>query len=335
MIVRNFLQWAMTASAAQRSEGAGALARAYLYSELDERTRRDAEIAMMSLLDDPSPLVRRALADNFASAADAPHSLISALANDQSDIAAPTSVAFAAALRGGIGRLRGDRRRLRPKRHRPARPRARQRRGGARRSRRARGGDFARGQSRRGTRRIFDAAHDRAFRRRRRNARSAALASLAPGDDPQPIGRGGGRSLTAFVVDCAWLSPERAERLSREARDKANVIIVAETAARDGRAGLRELAAHLRASGQLTPSLVLRASAVGAPRSVRGGARRTVGPARGSGRRPVARFSRRGLRGALRQAGLPTNSCRRSGRRWRRSAISPICMRIAARRGCR
>ena len=89
MIVRNFLQWAITASAAQRSEGAGALARAYLYSELDERTRRDAEIAMMSLLDDPSPLVRRALADNFASAADAPRSLISALANDQSDIAAP------------------------------------------------------------------------------------------------------------------------------------------------------------------------------------------------------------------------------------------------------
>ena len=37
------------------------------------------------------------------------------------------------------------------------------------------------------------------------------------------------------------------------------MIIVAETAARDGRAGLRELAAHLRDSGQLTPSLVLRA----------------------------------------------------------------------------
>ncbi len=34
---------------------------------------------------------------------------------------------------------------------------------------------------------------------------------------------------------------------------------MAETAARDGRAGLRELAAPLRVSGQLTPSLVLRA----------------------------------------------------------------------------
>ena len=66
-------------------------------------------------------------------------------------------------------------------------------------------------------------------------------------------------SLTAFVVDCAWLTPERAQRLSRESRDKANVIIVAQTVEQDGRAGLRELARHLRNSGQLTPSLVLRA----------------------------------------------------------------------------
>jgi len=71
MIVRNFLQWAQKATAAQRAEGAGALARAYLYSEMDAPTRRDSEIALMSLLDDPSPVVRRALADNFASAADA------------------------------------------------------------------------------------------------------------------------------------------------------------------------------------------------------------------------------------------------------------------------
>ena len=61
MIVRSFLSWAQTASAAQRAEGAGALARAYLYSDLDPAARRDAEIALTSLLDDPSPLVRRAL----------------------------------------------------------------------------------------------------------------------------------------------------------------------------------------------------------------------------------------------------------------------------------
>ena len=192
MIVRNFLQWAMTASAAQRSEGAGALARAYLYSELDERTRRDAEIAMMSLLDDPSPLVRRALADNFASAADAPHSLISALANDQSDIAAPVlsrspllseaELVDCAAIGDAFAQSAIALRARVPV----------ERRGGARRSRRARGGDFACRQSRRGTGRIFDASHDRALRRRRRNARGAAVASLAAGDDPQPVGRGGG-----------------------------------------------------------------------------------------------------------------------------------------------
>jgi uncharacterized protein (DUF2336 family) len=66
-------------------------------------------------------------------------------------------------------------------------------------------------------------------------------------------------SLTAFVLDRAWLSSERAERLAREARDKANVIIVTDAAERDGRQGVRDLVAHLRASRQLTASLVLRA----------------------------------------------------------------------------
>ncbi len=37
---------------------------------------------------DSSPLVRRALAENFASAANAPHYMVLTLAGDQSDIAA-------------------------------------------------------------------------------------------------------------------------------------------------------------------------------------------------------------------------------------------------------
>ena len=79
-------------------------------------------------------------------------------------------------------------------------------------------------------------------------ARCAAISSTPP---PQ--------ASPSFVVDCGWLSSERAERLAREARDKANVIIVAETAECDGRHGVRELVAHLRGCGQLTASLVLRA----------------------------------------------------------------------------
>ncbi len=66
-------------------------------------------------------------------------------------------------------------------------------------------------------------------------------------------------SLSAFAIDCGWLSHERANRMLREERDKANVLIVAETAEYDGRRGVRELVAHLRVSGHLTTSLVLRA----------------------------------------------------------------------------
>jgi uncharacterized protein (DUF2336 family) len=62
MIVRHFLQWVRTAEAADRAEATSALARAYLYSDLGDDDRIAAEGAMIMLLDDPSPLVRRALA---------------------------------------------------------------------------------------------------------------------------------------------------------------------------------------------------------------------------------------------------------------------------------
>ncbi len=259
MIVRNFLQWARTASAAQRAEGAGALARAYLYAEMEVAARRDAEIALMSLLDDPSPLVRRALADNFAGAAEAPHSLISALANDQSDIAAPVlsrspvlseaelidcaaigdafsqsaialrarvSVSVAAALAEVGAREAAISLAVNP------------------------GAELAEFSMRRMIERFGDDGE----------MREALLARpWLPATIRSQLVAAATASLTAFVVDCAWLTPERAQRLSRESRDKANVIIVAQTVEQDGRAGLRELARHLRNSGQLTPSLVLRA----------------------------------------------------------------------------
>jgi len=86
MIVRRFLQWAPTAMPSQRAEAAGALARAYLYADLSHDERREAELALTGLLDDSSPLVRRALADSFASATEAPHHIVLSLADDQSDI---------------------------------------------------------------------------------------------------------------------------------------------------------------------------------------------------------------------------------------------------------
>jgi uncharacterized protein (DUF2336 family) len=88
MIVRQFLHWARTATAGERAEATGALARAYLYSDLSEEEREAAEGAMIMLVDDPSPLVRQTLAEALAASPDAPHAVMHALASDQADIAA-------------------------------------------------------------------------------------------------------------------------------------------------------------------------------------------------------------------------------------------------------
>lgn len=87
MIVRHFLKWIQTAPAGERAEATSALARAYLYSDLSSGDRLAAEAAMTVLLDDPSPLVRQALADAIANCEHAPRSVVIGLAHDQPDIA--------------------------------------------------------------------------------------------------------------------------------------------------------------------------------------------------------------------------------------------------------
>jgi uncharacterized protein (DUF2336 family) len=89
MIVRHFLDWIRTAPAGKRAEATGALARAYLYSDLSPGDAAAAECAMLMLLDDPSPLVRLALADALAASPSAPPAIVLALAADQPQIAAP------------------------------------------------------------------------------------------------------------------------------------------------------------------------------------------------------------------------------------------------------
>lgn len=259
MIARNFLEWTRRAGAAQRAEGAGALARAYLYSAMDARARRDAEVVLMSLLDDASPLVRRALSDNFASSANAPRSLICALANDQSDVAAPVlsrspllseaELIDCAAIGDACGQSAIALRARVPRSVAAALAEV-----GAREAALSLalnpGAELAEFSLHRMIERfgsdgeIREALLNRPFLPA--PIRSQLVAAAA-------------ESLTAFAIDCAWLSPERAARLSREACDKANVIIVAESAERHGPGGVRELVAYLRGAGQLTPSLALRA----------------------------------------------------------------------------
>ena len=87
-IVRRFLAFAQCAGPVERAEAASALARAYLHSDLAKPVRSEAELAITALLDDPSPLVRRALAAALGSASHAPRPLILALAADQPEVAA-------------------------------------------------------------------------------------------------------------------------------------------------------------------------------------------------------------------------------------------------------
>src|SRR5438105_9513589 len=89
MIVRQFISWIRTAPAGERAEATRALARAWLISDLTEEDRGAAEGALLMLLDDPSPLVRQAMAEVFARGADAPAAIVQALSLDQPSVALP------------------------------------------------------------------------------------------------------------------------------------------------------------------------------------------------------------------------------------------------------
>jgi uncharacterized protein (DUF2336 family) len=89
MIVRQFISWIRTAPAGERAEATRALARAWLISDLTADDRTAAEGALLMLLDDASPLVRQAMAEVFARSADAPAAIVQALALDQPSIALP------------------------------------------------------------------------------------------------------------------------------------------------------------------------------------------------------------------------------------------------------
>src|SRR5881409_927814 len=75
-------QWVRNAPAAERGDATAALARAYLYSALSPDDRAAAEGALIMLLDDPSPLVRAALAKALAFSEFAPPAVILGLAAD-------------------------------------------------------------------------------------------------------------------------------------------------------------------------------------------------------------------------------------------------------------
>jgi uncharacterized protein (DUF2336 family) len=87
-VVSHFLKWVHTAKVGERSAAAAALARAYVNHDLPFEDRCAAEAALTLLLDDPSSNVRLALADALSMSRHAPPQIISALASDQPEIAA-------------------------------------------------------------------------------------------------------------------------------------------------------------------------------------------------------------------------------------------------------
>lgn len=88
MIIRDFLRWVETAPDGLRAEATSALARAWLYSDMEEGEHRAAEAALVFLLDDPAPEVRVAIAHGLGHDERAPRVIIAALVRDEPDIAA-------------------------------------------------------------------------------------------------------------------------------------------------------------------------------------------------------------------------------------------------------
>lgn len=88
MVVRHFLKWIGNARVSERSAAASALARAFLDRTLPFEDRCEAEAALTLLLDDPSPKVRAAMAEALSLSPHAPAQVIAALASDQAEVAA-------------------------------------------------------------------------------------------------------------------------------------------------------------------------------------------------------------------------------------------------------
>jgi len=256
MSLRNLLS-SPNASTSLRAENAGALARAYLHGEFAGEERDEAENLLFSLLDDPSALVRRALAESLASAESAPSGLVLGLACDRSDIAAlvlsrspllsdeqlidcaaigecaaQTAIAsrprLSAAVSGALAEI-GSREALIAL--------------AANEAANLPGFTLRRMIERFGADgRLREALLGRAWLPA--SARAALTAAVA-------------RSLAEWTVERHWLTADRAERVTRDSADSALMIIAAGAAAYSDETA--SLAAYLRASGQLTAGLALRA----------------------------------------------------------------------------
>ncbi len=255
MIVRHFLDWIRTAPAGKRAEATAALARAYLYSDLSPDDAAAAEGAMLMLLDDASPLVRRALADALAASPSAPPAVVLALAADQPQIAAPVlalspllvDADLVDAVATGNGAVQV----------------AIASRAGLPRPVAAAIAEVGTAEAclvlaENSAAEIAPISIDRIVERFGHLAaiREAMLAreDIAAATRLTLVAKVS-ETLVGFVAARQWLDADYAQRVGREACEKATVTLAAATPSTQ----MRALVHHLRVGGQLTGGLILRA----------------------------------------------------------------------------
>lgn len=255
MIVRQFLSWVRTAPAGERAEATRALARAWLISDLSAEDRVAAEGGLLLQLDDSSPLVRRAMADVFARSASAPPAIVQALSVDQPSVAIPilehSPLLIDADLvdivaTGSCEVQCAVARRV----HVPVPVCAALAEVGS--------AAAALELIENPGANIAPMSWDRIVERHGHLA--AIRESMLALEDLPVVTRLAlatklSNSLAQFVVSRSWLNADRAGRAVSDARDRSIVDVAAH--ARDD--DMCSLVAHLRATGQLTPGLILRA----------------------------------------------------------------------------
>ena len=242
-------------SGGERAEATRALARAWLISDLTEEDRTAAEGALLMLLDDASPLVRQTMAEVFAHSADAPAAVVQALSLDQAPVALPvlehSPLLIDADLvdivaTGNCEMQCAIARRI----NLPASVCA----------------AIAEVGTPAAALELIENAYaelapfswDRIVERHGHLAairESMLVLEDLPAATRVALVAKLSETLAQFVVARNWLSADRAVRIASEARDRSTVNIAARSRGDD----IRDLVRHLRATGQLTAGLILRA----------------------------------------------------------------------------
>jgi uncharacterized protein (DUF2336 family) len=255
MIVRQFISWIRTAPAGERAEATRSLARAWLISDLSEEDRSAAEGALLMQLDDASPLVRQAMAEVFARSTEAPAAIVQALSLDQPSVALPvlehSPLLIDADLVDIIATGNGETQCAIARRiNVPASVCAAIAEvGSAAAALELIENPYAELPSFSWDRIVERHGHLAAIRES-----MLVLEDLPAATRAALVGKLSD-TLAQFVVARNWLSADRAGRVASEARDRSTINI----AALSGGDDMRGLVRHLRATGQLTAGLILRA----------------------------------------------------------------------------